>query len=160
MTNENQENEAKLFRQLAAIKHRLETFPFSSHEVKCVRDALIVLIRTVAGEVIESAQPVKVVPAGESVMVGNQQLTGGVEIAPGVMVYHGGSISPSNPSQPAQPATDDRGGVLIDVGAGRPYDPIHNPRGVKPIPGSLMAKALGIPDPEPTVGPNSNGGGI
>lgn len=144
-----------IFAQLAAVKHRLETFPWSNHEAKCLRDCLLIVIRSIVGEVIEREErPGSNIPPGDSITVGNQRLYGGVEVAPGVVVYAPGG------TQVVAPVSDDRGGALMDIAAGLPYHPQTNPRGIKPVPGSLMARALGIPDEpaEVTVNSQPNGG--
>lgn len=130
------------FSQLAYIKSRLETYPLANHECTCLKDCMILLIRTFAGEVIPGAQLANIGggivsdPANGSehreVFVGGE-MRNGVEIAPGVIQY----------PAPPDPNTMDIGAAEREHGKSlapsRPPVPSGMP---KPVKGSLMAVAM------------------
>ena len=132
----------------------METFPFANHEVIMCKDAILALISIVAGEELPDVnvgfQNEKPYNAVNETVIGGQRVTGGREVAPGVVMY--------DPiPQPENPAVGADGGALIDVAAGlrampNMPPPMHvpgnNPELIdvqgampKPLPGSLMDTA-------------------
>ena len=135
MSQENKISAEQTFMQLAIAKRRLETYPFSHHEMKTVRDCLIVMIRTFAGEIIPPSQLASIgggimqaQPTDQGItdtsFGGGQMRTGGVETAPGCVQFD--AVIQAAP---------------IDVTLqGPPVAPVLNT--IKPVAGSLMAMAL------------------
>lgn len=129
-------NNDKMFQQFAVIKRRLETFPFANHEVICLRDCLVAIIRSIAGEELTrydvdrlGAGP-SVTPGrsgAEQVLIGGRMMQGGVETHPGVTVYQ--PVMQDGPPQ-AGPAPQ-QGAALIDVASAL---------APKAVPGSLMSQ--------------------
>jgi hypothetical protein len=153
MSEEKKTTAEQTFKQLAAIKARLETYPMHEHQAVCLRDCMLLLIRTFAGEqvpelTLSSIGGGTMEAQGEvgqpSVNIGGELRKGGVEIAPGVVQY------------PAAGAA-----VTMDVEASErelskslAHTKAPPPDMPKPVAGSLMAQAMEAESenaPEPTI---------
>ena len=128
------------FQQLAIIKQRLDTYPWAHHEVICMKDCLLLLIRTIAGENISELQLSRVgggtmetaTQQGNSEVIGGVMRNGGIEIAPGVMQY---------PAANAGPTMDVEANIReLNQSLAPSKAPL--PDMPTPAPGSLMAEAL------------------
>jgi hypothetical protein len=158
-------NEAKMYEQLAYIKRRLETFPYSTHESRVIGECLSFLVRTIAGEEvdigIDNTGKTPTLINGQAVAVdANYRCRGGVQIAEGVIQYPAPGDGEQIRNQPGGIQTQLTGGVgaPIDVKAGLTAfhggtQPSHSPAPeVKPVPGSLMdtaMKSMTPPSPPP-----------
>lgn len=140
MSKEDEITTEEMFGQLAVIKSRLETYPLSNHEVICLKDCMLLLIRTFAGEKIPELQLARVGGGvmesgqqnGASEYIGGEMRLGGVEIAPGVMQY-----------PPAgEAATMDVEANQRELNASLKVTKAPPPDMPKPVPGSLMAQAM------------------
>jgi len=104
MSKNEHATQKQIMEQLSYIKSRLELFPIHEVQAVCLRDCMLLLIRTFAGEPIPGIQLTAiaggamegVVESGHSETINGELRRGGVEIAPGVVQF-----------QPAQVATMD-----------------------------------------------------
>lgn len=139
MSDKEHMTQEQIMNQLGYIKSRLETFPIHEIQSTCLRDCMLLLIRTFAGEPIPEAQLTSIaggvmegtVEAGHSESINGELRRGGEEIAPGVIQY-----------QPTHVATMDVEAnqkllqeSLIPSQAPPPDMP-------KPVAGSIMAMAM------------------
>lgn len=134
----------KLFEQLAMIRQRLVTFPFSNHEAICIRDCMDILIRTIAGEVIEEEISVAggVLRDGQNIRVDQLQQQGGKQLAEGVVEYPAPRV-PMNQPGGIQTQVVQQGGALIDIEAALGKKPAGSTDGLpEPLPGSIMYQAM------------------
>lgn len=129
------------FQQLVVIKERLDTYPFATHENICLKDCLLLLLRTIAGEKISELQLAQVGGGtmegaeqnGNSEVIGGVLRGGGVEIAPGVMQY------PAMQAVPTMDVEATTRELKQSLAPSRAPLPLDMP---KPAKGSLMAQAL------------------
>ena len=130
----------EMFGQLAIIKDRLETYPLANHEVVCLKDCMLLLIRTFAGERIPELQLARVGGGimetgnqnGLSEYIGGEMRAGGIEIAPGVVQY---PAAPNTATIDVEASQRELNTSLKPAKAPPPDMP-------KPVAGSLMAMAL------------------
>lgn len=126
--------------QLVVIKTRLETYPLANHEVICLKDCMLLLIRTFAGEKIPELQLARVgggtMESGpvnnNSEFINGEMRRGGVEIAPGVMQYPAAQDS----------VTMDVEASLGELNSSLEVTKAPPPEMPKPVAGSMMAQAF------------------
>ena len=105
----------KILQQLAIVKARLETYPYGNHAQKFLGDALIIIIRSMAGETVsprtmlgdttlQQAMPDNEDDEEQTLHIEKRPGMRAEVIAPGVVQY-----VPENPPPPAdtkKPSTD------------------------------------------------------
>ena len=132
----------QIFNQLAHIKSRLETFPSGNHEFIALKDIILILIRTFAGEVIPELQLANIGggvmepqndPGHTNVTANGEIMKGGIEIAPGVIQY------PASPSVATMDVEASQSALHESLAPARAPVPSDMP---KPVAGSLMAMAM------------------
>jgi len=129
-----------LMAQLVVIKERLETYPLAGHESICLKDCMLLLIRTIAGEKVEGLNLSNIgggvmensPEQGNSEFIGGEMRVGGVEIAPGVVQY---PAAPNTSTMNVEESQRELNNSLKVTNAPIPDLP-------KAAPGSLMAQAL------------------
>ena len=149
MSDEKDITESEAFQQLAYIRYRLQQYPFANHECIMLKDCLMGIIATLGGDKLPNTPHLtdgdKTGNTGHSVTIGDRVLQHGQQIAEGVVVY-----APNAPVVPQQAPMQQ---ALVDVdaameaarGGGAPGVPAPiSDTDIKPVPGSLMAQALGM----------------
>ena len=145
----------EVIEQLAVIKQRLETYPFANHEATCMKDCMLLLIRTFAGEKVPELQLARIGGGtmetshaqGASEFINGEMRVGGVEIAPGVVQY---------PAAPTVATIDVEASQReLDLSLAPTKAPL--PGLPTPLPNSLMAQALANEAPREESAPASRG---
>lgn len=149
--------EERMYQQLAFILRRLDTFPYANHEARMLGDCIRNLVLTIAGENID----MMAAPGGGTMLQPGQDVSmhqqdyekrGGVKLSENCIQYPPQitAQSPTRINQAGGGIENSQGsGALVDIqagiaamagGIGEVKEQATMP---EPIPGSLMAAALG-----------------